>query len=74
MKDGTLQVATAIQNTLKEDNIGMVVLNNVLYDQSALEQLQGVQGAFLLEKAGVTLYKEMAMELELLNRQDVKII
>ena len=74
MKESTLNVASAIQNTLKEEGIDLTVLNNVLYDQSSMEQLQGVKGAFLLEKAGETLYDEIAKELELLNRQDIKIL
>ena len=74
MKERTLKAAEAIQKVLAEDNIELTVLNNVLYDQSAMEQLQGVKGAFLLEKAGETLYDEIMKELELLNRQDIKIL
>lgn len=74
MKEGVRKVADAVQKTLKEENIELTVLNNVLYDQSAMEQLQGVKGAFLLEKAGETLYDEIVKELELLQRQDIKVL
>ena len=74
MKEEVLKVADAVQKALKGENIELTVLNNVLYDQSAMEQLQGVKGAFLLEKAGNTMYDEVAKELELLNRQGIKIL
>lgn len=74
MKDSVRVVAEVIQTALKEDGIEMNVLNNVLYDQSAMEQLQGVRGVFLLEKAGETLYDEILKEIDLLNRQEIKIL
>ena len=74
MKDSTLEVAEAMRKVLGEEGISLNVLNNVLYDQKALRQLQGVKGAFLLEKAGETLYDEIRRELELMNRQDIKVL
>ena len=74
MKENTLKVAESIQKVLEEDSIEMTVLNNVLYDQGAMEQLQGVKSVFLLEKSGETLYNEITKELELLNRQEIKIL
>lgn len=67
-------VAEFIQNTLCEEGVNIAVLNNVIYDQGAMEQLQKVKGAFLLEKAGDTFYEEIEKELELLKRQDIKIL
>lgn len=74
IKDKASEVSDKIQNVLKEESIDMAVLNNVLYNQEAMEQLQGAKGAFLLEKAGETLYDEIAKELELLRRQGIKVL
>lgn len=74
MKGKTVEISDKIQSILKAESIDMTVLNNVLYNQESMEQLEGAKGAFLLEKAGETLYDEIAKELELLNRQGVKIL
>ncbi len=74
IKERTAEVAGKIQNILKEESIDVEVLNNVLYNQEAMEQLQDAKGAFLLEKAGETFYNEVAKELELLHRQGVKVL
>lgn len=74
LKEKSLQVAEQIQTTLQEDGISITVLNNVLYNQEAMEQLQGAKAVFLLEKAGETLYDEIVKELELLQRQGIKVL
>lgn len=74
MQDKAAEVSGNIENVLKHENISMTVLNNVLYNQEAMERLQGSKGAFLLEQAGETFYEEITKELELLNRQDIKIL
>lgn len=74
VQEKTAEVSARIQAVLAEENIGMQVLNNILYNQEAMEQLQGVKGAFLLEKAGETFYDEVAKELELLHRQNIKVL
>lgn len=74
MQEPRLQVAQAIQADLQEADLEMTVLNNVLYNQEALEQLQDAKGAFLLEQAGETLYDEIARELELLRRQEIAVL
>lgn len=74
MKEKAVEVSDKIQGILKEENIDMPVLNNILYNQEAMEQLQSAKGAFLLEKAGETLYDEIAKELELLRRQGIKVL
>ena len=74
LKEKSLQVAEQIQTTLKEDGISITILNNVLYNQESMEQLQGAKAVFLLEKAGETLYDEIVKELELLQRQGIKVL
>lgn len=74
MQAHALKVADAIHTALKEENISMRVINNILYDQEAMEQLLSARGAFLLEKAEGTLYNEVENELEILRRQDIKVL
>lgn len=68
------RVAEQIQEKLRQKNISMTVLNNVLYDQGSMERLQDAKGVFLLEKTGETLYEEILKELELLQRQSIKVL
>ena len=52
----------------------MTVLNNVLYNQETMAQLEHAKGAFLLEQVGETLYTEIAQEIELLQRQGITVL
>lgn len=74
LKANAVGTADAIQKVLEDANISMKVLNNVLYDQEAMEQLLSARGAFLLERAGETLYDEISREIELLHRQEIKVL
>lgn len=74
LKANAVKTANAIQNILKDTGISMKILNNVLYDQEAMEQLLSVKGAFLLERAEETLYDEINREIELLRRQGIKVL
>lgn len=44
-------VAEKIQSMLKDENINLTILNNVLYDREALDKLGSVKYIFLLETA-----------------------
>lgn len=46
----------------------------MLYDTAAMEQLNTMKGVVLVEKAGSTLYEEIAKELELLARQGITVL
>lgn len=74
LKANAVDVADAIQKVLKDVDISMKVLNNVLYDQEAMEQMLSAKGAFLLERAGETFYDEIDREIELLRRQEIKVL
>jgi len=74
LKSNAVKTADIIQNILKEADISLKVLNNVLYDQEVMEQLLSARGAFLLERAGETLYDEVSREIELLHRQEIKVL
>ena len=52
-------------------------MRSILYPSSnaeAMEKMDAMQGAVLVEKAGSTLYNEVAGELELLKRQDIRVL
>lgn len=74
LKGQALVVCEQIRDRLNKDNIQAVILNNVLYDASAMDSLKNAEGAVLIEKAGSTLYIEIEQELELLKREDIKIL
>ncbi|MCM1305379.1 MAG: hypothetical protein NC306_14930 [Butyrivibrio sp.] len=74
LKENTAEIAEKIKNILKDADISVEVLNNVLYDQEAMELLLSVKGVFLLEKAGETLYSEIGREMELLCRQEIRVL
>lgn len=74
LKMNAAKAADTIQGVLKDADISMKVLNNALYDQEAMEQLLAAKGVFLMERAGETLYDEVSRELELLRRQEIKVL
>ena len=55
-------------------DINAAVLDNVLYDPENTEKLGEMEGAVIIEKAGRTLYSELTEEIELLKRQQIKIL
>ena len=59
---------------LSSEEIKASVLDNVLYDPENTEKLGEMDGAVIIEKAGKTLYSELAEEIELLKRQQIKIL
>ena len=54
--------------------IVVTILDNVLYNAEAMEKLENEKGVVLVEKAGSTLYNEVAKETELLTRQDIAVL
>ena len=74
MSAGADKVCESLKAALEKEQISVSVLDNVLYDAEAMEKMDVMQGAVLLEKAGSTLYNEVAGELELLKRQDITVL
>lgn len=68
----TSDVCSQMKTGLEAEGLTVKILNNVLYDAEAMEELEAVQGAVLIETAGSTMYEEVVKELELLNRQNIK--
>ena len=67
-------VPQAMADKLKSGVINASVLDNVLYDPANTEKLGEMDGAVIIEKAGRTLYSELTEEIELLKRQQIKIL
>lgn len=74
MSAGADKVCESIKAALEKEQISVSILDNVLYDAEAMEKMDAMQGAVLVEKAGSTLYNEVAGELELLKRQDITVL
>lgn len=74
MSAGADKVCESLKAALEKEQISVSVLDNVLYDAEAMEKMDAMQGAVLVEKAGSTLYNEVAGELELLKRQDIRVM
>ena len=74
MRAGADKVCESLKAALEKEQISVSVLDNVLYDAEAMEKMDVMQGAVLVEKAGSTLYNEVAGELELLKRQDITVL
>ena len=64
----------SLKAALEEEQIRVTVLDNVLYDAEAMEKVDAMQGAVLVEKAGSTLYNEINDELALLKRQEILVL
>lgn len=71
---GAGNVCEKLKVALEKDGIDVIVLDNVLYNAESMEKMDAVTGVVLVEKAGSTLYNEIANELALLKRQDITVL
>lgn len=67
-------VIEQLKKELKKSGIELVSGKPVLYDAEALEQIAETGFAVLVEQAGVTLYSQVAEELEICAHQGVKVL
>lgn len=67
-------VCGQVTGLLEKDGIQAETLNNVLYDAEAMASLEQAKCVVLVEKAGSTLYNEIALEAELLTRQGIAVL
>lgn len=74
LKEEAMELCGQVKAKLEQDNIRVHVLNNVLYNAEILEQLEAAKGVVLVEKAGSTLYSEIVRELELMKRQEIRVL
>ena len=74
LAEGADNVCESIKQALEKEQIAVTILDNVLYNAEAMEKLEKEKGVVLVEKAGSTLYNEVAKEIELLTRQDIAVL
>lgn len=74
LTEGADNVCESIKQALEKEQIAVTILDNVLYNAEAMEKLENEKGVVLVEKAGSTLYDEVAKEIELLTRQDIAVL
>ena len=67
-------VCENLKAALEKEGIAVTILDNVLYNAEMMEKVDAVSGVVLVEKAGSTLYNEIANELELLKRQEITVL
>lgn len=74
LKAGAEAVCRNLKELLEQENITAVILDNVLYDAAAMDELEHAKGIVLVEKAMSTMYDEISRELELASRQGIKVL
>lgn len=74
LKEQVRAVCDYLRGVLADSKIETVILSNVLYDASAMSELDGAKGVVLVEKAGSTLYTEIEQELTLLKREEISVL
>lgn len=74
VKKQTSDICKNIQYILEKEDVNVKILDNVLYNAEEMDKLETVRYAVLVEKAGSTMYDEVAKELELLERYNINIL
>jgi hypothetical protein len=74
LEAGAGSVCENLKTALEKEGINVTVLDNVLYNAESMEKVDTMTGVVLVEKAGSTLYNEIANELALLKRQDITVL
>ena len=74
LKAGADVVWQALKERLDREKLEVMILDNVLYDAEAMERLGKSQGVVLVEKAMSTMCEEIARELELAQRQGIRVL
>lgn len=74
LKGQTMDVCESLEECLKKEGIHVEILNNAIYDAQAMKNLRNVESVVLVETAGVTFYDEVQKEVELLQRQKIRVL
>lgn len=60
--------------SLEKENVKVTKLNNIFGNATAMESIRYIETAILVEKAGVSSYRDIEEEIKLLKRQDITIL
>lgn len=63
-----------IYNKLKEQQVSVKELDNIIYNPENMSKIPGAKGAIIIEQAEGTLYDEVLKEIEILKSQDINIL
>jgi hypothetical protein len=74
MKNGSNRISSLISEYLTKEGMEVTILDNVIYDAEAMQKLDNVGAAVLVECIGSTLYNEIEEELTLLKRQNITVL
>ena len=74
LPEAAVSICNTVQKALGDVGIEVKILSNVQYDPEAMKQLEDVQGVVLVETVGISVYMEIAGELELMKRQGIKVL
>lgn len=74
LHDDSLEFCNCVKIALEQDGISVHILDNVLYDAESMETLADMSHVVLVETVGVTLYREIEQELELMARQNINVL
>lgn len=74
MDENTHQFCDVLQKELQASGIEVIVAENILYNAENLKKLEKANGAVLIETIGKTMYTEILQELQLLDRQQIKVL
>ena len=74
LEAGAGSLCENLKTALEKEGVNVTVLDNVLYNAESMEKVEAMTGVVLVEKAGSTLYNEVANELALLKRQDITVL
>ena len=74
MDENTHQFCDVLQKELQASGIEVIVAENILYNAENLKKLEKAKGAVLIETIGKTMYTEILQELQLLDRQQIKVL
>ena len=74
VKKQTEDVCNNIKALLEKEDITVTILDNALYNAETLEKLENTINVVLVEKAGSTMYDEVAKEVELLQRNKINVL
>ena len=74
IEGNTLQICWQLRDMLEKENLAVHVLGDMLYNVEGMKKIRAAKGVVLVETEGVSLYAEIAREIEMLKRQGAGVI
>lgn len=74
IEGNTLRICWQLRDMLEKENLAVHVLGDMLYNVEGMEKIRAAKGVVLVETEGVSLYAEIAREIDMLKRQGAGVI